>query len=224
MFNLVGIRGNTQRTARRGVRNDTFGVSLFASLVIHVLVILLGSNLVRDNNKSRQHDYFPIDLVEVPTREVRCQPKKSKRHLRNQWRNSKRRRRLRKLRALSRNRRRHCHRPKKIRQNRSKPSRLRRQNSSLLQALLPQRPSRAAAAKPAQAIFLAKGMLASFPVPAPPAGAAAQLLQDWDVALARQAYRRSQFSKPTAKPNQFKSCALPIRQWRCAPASKAMWR
>jgi len=49
------------------VRNDTFGVSLFASLVIHVLVFLLGSILVRNNNKSRQHDYFPIDLVEGPT-------------------------------------------------------------------------------------------------------------------------------------------------------------
>lgn len=76
MFNLVGIRGNTQHTARRGVGNETFGVSLFASLVIHVLVILLGSNLVRDNNKSRQHDYFPIDLVEVPTRDSPLPTKK----------------------------------------------------------------------------------------------------------------------------------------------------
>ena len=76
MFNLVGIRGNTQRTARRGVRNDTFGVSLFASLVIHVLVILLGFILVRNNNKSRQHDYFPIDLVEVPTRDSPLPTKK----------------------------------------------------------------------------------------------------------------------------------------------------
>ena len=76
MFNLVGIRGNTQRTARRGVRNDTFGVSLFASLVIHVLVFLLGSILVRNNNKLRQHDYFPIDLVEVPTRDSPLPTKK----------------------------------------------------------------------------------------------------------------------------------------------------
>lgn len=78
MFDLVGIRGNTQRTARRRVRNDTFGVSLFASLVIHVLVILLGSVLVRNNNKSRQHDYFPIDLVEVPRQESPLPTKKPK--------------------------------------------------------------------------------------------------------------------------------------------------
>ena len=69
MFNLVGIRGKTQRTARRGVRTDTFGVSLFASLVIHLLVFLLGFILVRNSNKSRRPDYFPIELVEVPTRE-----------------------------------------------------------------------------------------------------------------------------------------------------------
>lgn len=76
MFDLVGIRGNIQRTARREVRNDTFGVSLFASLIIHILVILIGSILVRNNNNLRQHDYFPIDLVEVPPRESPLPTKK----------------------------------------------------------------------------------------------------------------------------------------------------
>ncbi len=69
MLNLVGIGTNMQRTARRRERNVTFGVSLFASLIIHILVILTGSILVR-NNHLHQQDYFPIDLVDVPRQET----------------------------------------------------------------------------------------------------------------------------------------------------------
>lgn len=68
MFNLVGIRGKTQRTARRGVRTDTFGVALLASLIIHLLAILVGSSLVR-NHHARRPDYLPIDLIEVTRQE-----------------------------------------------------------------------------------------------------------------------------------------------------------
>jgi TonB family protein len=51
------------------VRNDTLGVPFFASIFIHVLVILFGSIIVH-NNTQRRRDFLPIDLVDVPRQET----------------------------------------------------------------------------------------------------------------------------------------------------------
>ncbi len=50
------------------MRSDTLGVSFLASLVIHILALLLGSVIVH-NHRLRQRDFVPVDLVDVPTRE-----------------------------------------------------------------------------------------------------------------------------------------------------------
>jgi protein TonB len=57
------------------VRNDTLGVPIFASLIIHILVILVGSVIIH-HNSVRHRDFLPIDLVDVPQRETRPPAKK----------------------------------------------------------------------------------------------------------------------------------------------------
>lgn len=51
------------------MRNDTLGVPILASFIIHILVILLGSVIIH-HNSIRPRDFLPIDLVDVPRRET----------------------------------------------------------------------------------------------------------------------------------------------------------
>jgi len=57
------------------VRNDTLGVPVLASFIVHILVILLGSVIVQHNNV-RRRDFLPIDLVDAPRRETPPPPQK----------------------------------------------------------------------------------------------------------------------------------------------------
>lgn len=51
------------------MRSDTLGVSFLASLVIHILVLLLASVSVPNHRLSRR-DFVPVDLVDIPRREI----------------------------------------------------------------------------------------------------------------------------------------------------------
>jgi protein TonB len=57
------------------VRNDMLGVPVLASFAIHILVLLLGSVIVH-NNRLRQPNFVPIDLVDIPRRENPAPQKK----------------------------------------------------------------------------------------------------------------------------------------------------
>jgi len=47
------------------VRNNTLGAPVLASFAIHIFVLLLGSVIVH-NNRLRQQNFVPIDLVDIP--------------------------------------------------------------------------------------------------------------------------------------------------------------
>ena len=58
------------------MRNDTLGGPLLASLIVHLLVILLGSVVFQHNNAGLR-DFLPIDLVDEPRRETPPPPQKA---------------------------------------------------------------------------------------------------------------------------------------------------
>ncbi len=58
------------------MRNDTLGVPFLASLIVHLLVILLGSVIVQHTDV-RRRDFLPIELVDAPRRETAPLPQKA---------------------------------------------------------------------------------------------------------------------------------------------------
>ena len=58
------------------MRNDTLGVPFLASLIVHLLVILLSSVIVQHTDV-RRRDSLPIELVDAPRRESAPRPQKA---------------------------------------------------------------------------------------------------------------------------------------------------
>ena len=58
------------------MRNDTLGVPLIASLIVHLLVMLLGS-VIFHRTAPRHWDLLPIDLVDAPRPETAPLPQKA---------------------------------------------------------------------------------------------------------------------------------------------------
>lgn len=58
------------------MRNDTLGVPLIASLIVHLLVMLLGSVIFR-HTAPRHWDLLPIDLVDAPRPKTAPLPQKA---------------------------------------------------------------------------------------------------------------------------------------------------
>ena len=58
------------------MRDDSLGIPFICSLVIHGLVILLGSVIIHNTNQLRE-DFLPIRLVDLPTLESPPQDKKT---------------------------------------------------------------------------------------------------------------------------------------------------
>lgn len=58
------------------MRNDTLGVPFLASLIVHLLVILLSSVIVQHTDV-RRRDFLPIELVDAPRREPAALPQKA---------------------------------------------------------------------------------------------------------------------------------------------------
>ena len=58
------------------MRDESLGIPFICSLVIHGLVILLGSVIIHNTNQLRE-DFLPIRLVDLPTLESPPQDKKT---------------------------------------------------------------------------------------------------------------------------------------------------
>lgn len=58
------------------MRNDILGVPFLASLIVHLLVILLGS-VIFQHNSARHRDFLPIDLVDAPRPEASSRAQKA---------------------------------------------------------------------------------------------------------------------------------------------------
>ena len=210
------------------MRDDSLKLPFASSLVVHLLVLALASALVQ--NGLRRQEFQPIGLVDLPPSAPPVSVKKVEPDTEVKKPLPAKPEKIKETKAAAK--------PEivKIEKPVPAPAALPKDESAKAAetkidpggangsspSIRPRRESKAAAAKPAPEISLAKAMSVSFREAEPPAVAAARPLRGWAAAPARLAYPRRPSCEPTAKPSRFKPCAQPIRRWRCAPDSKAM--